>query len=265
MMPEALDNNTFFILGCCGSVRTRPDFNVRREGRYPYCLIHYIHSGTMYLDYNDAHYTVHSGESFLLPAYSTHRYYAQHPAQVTWAEFYGVNSQNVFENVIAQNGPVIKSQASTTLLHDLEALKHICKEPYRTSRTLFGLLMNLMEGIQLCPTAKPALQDAIQYIGTHLAEKLDTETLAGLCGYSNSYFSRLFHRTYGVTATQYILQQRLECAKHLLEQPEQSIAQIAESTGFSDSSHFIKLFRKTYGETPNVFRHHLSMYLGQSL
>lgn len=263
-MSEAWDGNIFFILGCCGSVQTRPDFNVQRGGQYPYCLIHYVHSGTMYIDYKGELYSVHAGESFLLPAYSTHRYYTRHPAHVTWAEFYGVNSQNVFENAIAQNGPVINPQASTSLLQDLEALLQVNKDPYRTSLTLFRLLMNLMETIQLRPATKTALQDAIQYIQTHLTEKLDTETLAGLCGYSNSYFSRLFHRTYGMTVSQYILQQRLECAKRLLEQPEQSIAQIAEAAGFSDSSHFIKLFRKTYGETPNVFRRHLSMYLGQS-
>lgn len=264
-MLEGWDSNLLLILGCCGNVRIRPDFDIRRNGRYPYCLIHYIHSGMMYIDYEGELYTVHSGEIFLLPAYSTHRYYAHRSAYVTWAEFYGANSQAVLENAIRQNGLVVGKQASASLLPDLEALQSVCQEPYRASLAIYRLLLDLMEGIQLRPAAKPALQDAVQYIQSHLSEQLDAETLSDLCGYSVSYFSRLFHRTYGITVSQYISRQRLELAKRLLEQPGWSISQIAEKAGFSDSSHFIKLFRNAYGETPGVFRRHLSMYLGESI
>lgn len=263
-MPEILDSNLLLTVGCCANASVKPGFDIRRNGQYPYCLIHYICSGVMYIDYASEHYTAHPGEIFLLPAYSTHHYYAHHSGQVLWAEFYGVNSQAVFETVIRQNGLVIGEQSSVSLLHDLQALLDVRKDPYRASLTVFQLLMDLMEGTQLRPAGKTVLQQSIQYIQTHLAEKLDIERLAGLCGYSASYFSRLFHRTYGVTVSQYISRKRLELAKRLLEQPDLSVSQIAESAGFSDSSHFIKLFRDTYGETPGVFRRHLSMYLGRS-
>lgn len=263
-MSEILDSSLLLTVGCCASVSIKPGFDICRDGRYPYCLIHYIYSGVMHIDYASEHYTVHPGEIFLLPAYSHHHYYAHHSGRVLWAEFYGVNSQAVFETVIRQNGLVVGTQVSASLLRDLQALLDVYKDPYNASLTVFQLLMDLMEGTRLRPAGKTVLQQSLQYIQTHLAEKLDIERLAGLCGYSSSYFSRLFHRTYGVTVSQYISHKRLESAKCLLEQPNLSISQIAESVGFSDSSHFIKSFRDTYGETPGVFRRHLSMYLGRS-
>lgn len=263
-MSEILDSNLLLTVGCCANASVKPGFDIRRNGRYPYCLIHYICSGVIHIDYASEHYTAHPGEIFLLPAYSTHHYYAHHAGRVLWAEFYGVNSQAVFETVIRQNGLVVGTQVSASLRQNLQTLLDVRQDPYGSSLTVFQLLMNLMEGTQLLPAGKTVLQQSIPYIQTHLAEKLDIEHLAGLCGYSSSYFSRLFHRTYGVTVSQYILRQRLESAKRLLEQPDLSISQIAESSGFSDSSHFIKSFRDTYGETPGVFRRHLSMYLGRS-
>ncbi len=259
-MYPPVDSNLLYLLCYCGETDVNPTFDVRRSDRYPYCLIHYVHTGTLYVEYGRERFEVHSGESFLLPAYSAHHYYASVPAHVTWAEFYGVNSQTILDSIAQQHGIVINRHISCKLLHHMYCLIPVPPDFYDVSRVLSQLLTDLMQSLSLVPVAKSALQQAVEYIHSHPGDQLDTKMLAGLCGYSPSYFSRLFHRTYGTTVSQYIAQQRLELAKRLLENPSYSIAQIAESAGFSDSSHLIKSFRDAYGETPGMFRRHLSMY-----
>ncbi len=259
-MYPPVDSNLLYLLCKCGEADVTPTFDVRRNARYPYSLIHYVHSGALYVDYGQEHYEVPPGKSMILPAYSPHRYSAHVPSHVTWAEFYGVNSQTVLDSVAQQHGIVMDWQVSAKLLHYMHCLHPAPPDFYEVSRILSQMLTDLMQDLSLVPAAKSALQQAIEYIHSHPGDRLDTKTLAGLCGYSPSYFSRLFHRTYGTTVSQYIVQQRLELAKRLLENPSYSIAQIAETAGFSDSSHLIKAFRDAYGETPGLFRRHLSMY-----
>ncbi|MFP7675507.1 GlxA family transcriptional regulator, partial [Marivita sp. S0852] len=47
---------------------------------------------------------------------------------------------------------------------------------------------------------------------------------------------------------------RLAQAERLLQRTDQSITQIAQDTGFADVSHFIRVFKTTYGITPETWR-----------
>jgi AraC family transcriptional regulator len=53
---------------------------------------------------------------------------------------------------------------------------------------------------------------------------------------------------------QHLIQQRVEQAKHLLRQPEQTITAIALDCGFANQSHFAKYFRQYTGINPKLFR-----------
>jgi AraC family transcriptional regulator len=57
----------------------------------------------------------------------------------------------------------------------------------------------------------------------------------------------------GVAPYQYVLQQRMEKAKELLQQRKYAIAEIALLVGFADQSRFTRHFRKYVGVTPRMF------------
>jgi len=71
---------------------------------------------------------------------------------------------------------------------------------------------------------------------------------------SPSRLRHLFKDQLGVTLTQYVKSQRLECARHLVETTFLSIKQIGDAAGFADCSHFVRDFKRTYGETPTEHR-----------
>ncbi|WP_261301317.1 AraC family transcriptional regulator [Paenibacillus andongensis] len=79
--------------------------------------------------------------------------------------------------------------------------------------------------------------------------------MAQLLGISSQHVNTLFRKAFGLSPYQYLLQLRLQKSKELLiAQPNQTVKQIADATGFLDASHFISTFRKSVGMTPEVFR-----------
>ena len=52
----------------------------------------------------------------------------------------------------------------------------------------------------------------------------------------------------------YVLQRRIAAAADMIRNSNRPLAEVAMSVGFSDQSHFTRVFGREFGETPNVFR-----------
>ena len=104
-----------------------------------------------------------------------------------------------------------------------------------------------------------SIQDVAIFIDKHSSEDLKVDDLANMCNMSYSYFAKVFHRQYGQSCKQYIEFIRLTKAETLLLFTNYDLNTIAEETGFSDSSHLIRCFRRLYHITPKQYRlQHLS-------
>ena len=101
------------------------------------------------------------------------------------------------------------------------------------------------------------LRQAINYIQDHLEIDITLADIAAQVGMSPYYFARQFKQSTGVAPHQYQTQQRIERAKTLLSQGDESIADIGFRLGFSNQSHFTAQFRKVTGTTPSAFRRSL--------
>ena len=93
-----------------------------------------------------------------------------------------------------------------------------------------------------------------EYIHEHLDQSIKLADLADVVGISQFHFSRLFKQSMGITAHQYLLQQRIEQAKQLLKGTKLAIAEIALQCGFNSQSHLSKHFRAATGTTPSNYR-----------
>lgn len=74
-------------------------------------------------------------------------------------------------------------------------------------------------------------------------------------GYTEDYVRRLFRDRYGKTPLQFLLSERIEYAKKLLDiyGRQMSIKEIAEMCGFSDPLYFSHMFKRAEGKSPAVF------------
>ncbi len=79
--------------------------------------------------------------------------------------------------------------------------------------------------------------------------------LAKLAGVHPSHLARSFQRTQGASVGDYQRGLRIEQARKALAGHDRSIAEVAAMAGFSDQSHFARVFKRLTGETPRDYRH----------
>lgn len=99
------------------------------------------------------------------------------------------------------------------------------------------------------------LRSITNYIDESLDQNIRLSDLAQLAKMSQSHFSRLFKKSTGLSPHQYLLRQRVERAKQLLKNTNQSLMEIALLCGFDSHSHLTRHFKKITGITPKNFRH----------
>jgi AraC family transcriptional regulator len=99
----------------------------------------------------------------------------------------------------------------------------------------------------------------VGFILAHLSENLSLEILAQQVGFSPYHFVRLFRQTTGESPHQFVQQQRIERAKHLLRETDVPLAHVALESGFANQSHLTRVFKRHLNLTPRVYRHDLSI------
>lgn len=100
----------------------------------------------------------------------------------------------------------------------------------------------------------------IQYIRDHLHEPLTIEQLSQKACMSQPNFFRCFKNEFGISAVDFINNERIKKALNLLKDSNKSISQVYMACGFNNCSYFNKVFKRLTNSTPMEYRHkHLSL------
>lgn len=89
---------------------------------------------------------------------------------------------------------------------------------------------------------------------TQNIQDINISKLAELLEVSRSYFTTKFSSDVGMTPSQYLIEMRMEKAKHLLINTTNSISDIALGVGYDDVFYFSKLFKNKENVSPSQFR-----------
>ena len=93
------------------------------------------------------------------------------------------------------------------------------------------------------------------YVNAHYTEELTGERLCTDLGICRTQLYKLSGQLYGCGVAEHIRALRMALAKKLLTQREDlTLAQIAESSGYSDYNYFISVFSRETGCSPGIFR-----------
>ncbi len=98
------------------------------------------------------------------------------------------------------------------------------------------------------------IRDIASYLHSHCSRKIDLARLAAAHGMSRRAFYLHWRDYYSVTPAQFILNQRIERAKFLLQSSDLPVAEIAVELQFCNSIYFIRAFRREVGQTPLRYR-----------
>jgi AraC family transcriptional regulator len=95
---------------------------------------------------------------------------------------------------------------------------------------------------------------AIEYINASLASKLTLAEISKVVRLSESYFSRAFKISHGVSPWAYIIMARVERANRMIRATREPLSQVASACGFSDQAHLCRAFRRWVGVSPGIWR-----------
>ncbi|BBI31411.1 helix-turn-helix domain-containing protein [Cohnella abietis] len=93
-----------------------------------------------------------------------------------------------------------------------------------------------------------------QYIQNHLADELTLREIANKFSYSANHMGFLFKDQTGESFNEYLVRNRMEMAKTLLQDPLLKIYEVADKVGYKSLAYFSRLFREHFGITPGDYR-----------
>lgn len=99
-----------------------------------------------------------------------------------------------------------------------------------------------------------------RFIEANLHGDLNREAIAEHVYLNPAYLSRLFRKETGLSLTDYIVERRMEKVKDELATTNVKISEIAVSVGYTNFSHFSKLFKRMTGMTPQEYRKKYQKY-----
>lgn len=103
-------------------------------------------------------------------------------------------------------------------------------------------------------TIESIVFDIVEKHAHNINENVTLERMAQEYNISYSYLSRMFKEITGINFTRFFLNKKLYRAVDLLLNTEETITEIAISSGFSDIKSINREFRKTFGIPPTGFR-----------
>jgi two-component system, response regulator YesN len=95
----------------------------------------------------------------------------------------------------------------------------------------------------------------IQFIKENYTHDINLNSLAEQFNFNASYLSKLFKKYYDEAPVKYLVNLRINEAKHLLRsRPELDIKAVGELVGYSDPFYFSRIFKHLTGKSPSEYR-----------
>lgn len=235
----------------------------------------YVVSGSLLLSIDNAHYTLSAGDTAVINGGSLHGGIPEdchYQCLVFDLEFFIKNHcffAKTFQDVLLQEKKIfpffpsshsfVKYQCQALMEANLQKLPG-----YQLSSIGFicSLLGYFLQHQYLVDTSSRTLKNkkkikqfktVLSFISEHYTEKLTLEQLAASIPMNKNYFCRFFQELTGYSPMEYVNYYRIESACEQLTVTDKSITEVALDCGFSDTSYFIKIFRKYKKITPAAY------------
>ena len=92
------------------------------------------------------------------------------------------------------------------------------------------------------------------YIDRNYKKDISAKDVAGILGYSDVYFSKVFKQLFDDNFINYLTKIRIDRAKLLLKDISFNIKEVGKSVGYADSNYFTKVFKRSIGMSPSEYR-----------
>ena len=177
------------------------------------------------------------------------------------------NKNHQFDKVYLDYLPVVPAENVLDRLHPLfnflvSEIQETAPGSFFLMKGVFARFLHLLHTPSLyCMARVQSDSGSQEYIFskiTHIMEasrgRSTREYLEKQLHYNGEYLNRIVKKYTGKTISEFGQEIYLQEAKRLLSDTDMSISAIIARLGFSNRSHFYRIFRKAFGETPLDYR-----------
>jgi AraC-like DNA-binding protein len=226
----------------------------------------YVPSGSGSLETRQQKSEVHAGDLILLHEGDWHRYRPDGKKgwETYWVGFKGPYIEEyVRDRLFTDSASITRSIGHREELISLfDQLIYLSKRDGALFKGVsVGALLQIVAHAATPPSTESTVRSpatisekAVAFMRQNLFTDIDFHRLASSFGLSYSRFRSVFKDDTGVAPHQFLLNERIACARRLLKDPSVEIKTIGYKVGFHSPSYFSRLFRRKTGATPSAAR-----------
>lgn len=170
------------------------------------------------------------------------------------SQFWNLNYQNYFfyNNVelAATINKLIKECMSTSITKDVLADLTLQELLIRIIQTQSAKAIH--DDLFIDPNTP--ISQVTEYIRLNIKENISLKNLSEKACMSTTSFYRFFKRELGMSPIEFVISEKIKCAKQLLKNPMIQINEVCYMSGFDDCNYFIRIFKKHEGITPKQYQ-----------
>lgn len=154
-------------------------------------------------------------------------------------------------SLIMQNNDVqdaIKFPGVDECIESARNIEDVVTFIYNDSESLF------FKDMVISTTCKEIIEKVENHIRIHYKSRILLRELAAMYNMNSNYMSSVFKKVVGKGFSDYLTQVRLKHACDMLVKTKMGINEIAQESGFDNSSYFYRVFKTTFGITPLKYR-----------
>lgn len=242
--------------------------NMCQSHYHNYFEIYFLEDGERYQRLQDELYILKPGEMMLFSPYIMHFSYGAKDMPFRRILLYfhrdEVQTPELLDALNAGNGMYQLDRQERQAVHRI--LEEFLREQDNPAefqegyqRSLLNLLLyKLVRQNRTQALPKPEemnrMGQVIHYIHSHYWEDINLEKLAQMFYISPYYLCREFKAYTNSTIIQYINVTRIMNAQRKFMETDKNITEISKETGFSNLTHFNRVFKSVTGMTPSGYR-----------
>ncbi len=230
----------------------------------------YVTEGEIELLLHKKRYTMKAGDCVLITPYTLHGYAPKSASCKRFVLVFEPESVGILGSILLDyypskliiNSEMLQSKLSTplmTLFADI-ANKHSSEpadEAHRFMKIiqLLDAMLPLIKLKKYASSKNTAFIQAASLCNTSYEDPtFSIRSIAKMLHISESYIKQLFNKELGMSVKKYLTALRISKAETMLMQGTDSIARIAQESGFGSVRTFNRIFKEQKGETPYTFR-----------
>lgn len=249
-----------------GIENCNPSYSFGPETR-DHFIIHYILDGKGEFTVNNNTYKLGKKDGFLIRPGEETYYKAddKDPWIYMWIGFNGIKAETYLKYAnLDENNHIFKYEKDSSLKKCILEILSLNIMNNSNRLKIDGLLYlfigNLIENNKYMDKENSNTQVdeyiniSIDFINNNYSNNIKVTDIANYVGLNRSYFSNLFTKKIGISPQEYLLSLKMERACNLLTNLQLSIGDVARQVGYEDQLTFSKIFKKSKGVSPKLYR-----------